>query len=322
MLTAQQLYYAQLSYIGEYSLTLTDYTGTAATAVRRAAILAINEGLAEMFRLNPSLFKRELGIQVLGPVAGTIGVSAGSTAVSAPTFTGYTAFCGNTIKLTGQNEYNQIRTEGNDTKLLFPYTGATGTVGAAVYGDALALDSVVSRPLGPVWLSDIRILVPLNGKPELLGYDPRQELDTDWGFLPRGVRRQPRPKLICQPEGYLADVHTLEAGTAQLRMMLTPLPDTVYELRFDAHVKPLPVDDDDIGEDDNSDPGRQFPVPDGNTERYLKPLVLDAWSKSAFFKDKVLKKELQTDAQVIRPEIENFRVQQQTGGHVVLRGWR
>lgn len=329
MLTAQQMVFAMLGQIGEWSLTLNQYVddsnGKAATGVQRAYLNAINRGLSELFDKNPALFKREVGLTVPAPAGGTVSVTNQSTAVSATTLTG--PFADHAISIAGQSEFNALRTEGAASKLVFPYTGATGTQPATLYGNAVLLDSTWSKPLGPVWLSDIRILVPLAGKVEYLGYDPYQRMDTDWGRCAMGIRRLPTKPRIAQPEAYYADVHTLEAGTAQIRLFLTPLPEKEYSLRFDAGIRPLPVVIGDVmndpsAPDDTIDPGRNFPVPDGKDETFLLPLVLYYWSQSEFFKNAALAKQFAIDRAAILPQIEEYKVQIQTGSHIQTSGWR
>lgn len=326
-MTALTLAYSCLGYIGEFSLDLTGYTDANAEApdsakgVFREIVSAINRGQQELFRLNPGLFKREVGATVKAPVTGTVTVTNGSTAVSATTFTDTLA--GNTILIAGMSEYNTIRTEGSDKKLLFPYTGTTGTKAATLYGDAVLLDAGYSRPLGPVWLSDIRVLTPLAGKGALIGHDPRQDLNSDWGRFPLGMNRSVAEKVVAQPEAYFAETHLLDAGTSQrVRLFLSPLPERQYSLRFDAQVKPTAVVRDDIGEDDDTDPGRTFPLPDGADDAWLETLVLYYWSRSTFFKNPEARQQIARDRAEIIPVIESWRVQPQTGGHIVSRGWK
>jgi hypothetical protein len=319
-MTAQQLAYEGLSYIGEYSITLTEYTGTASTGVFRALMNAANSAQQELFETNPALFKREVGATVLAPQTGTVAVTNGSTAVSATSFT--SPLHGNTLLIAGQSEYNAIRTEGASTKLLFPYTGPTGTQTATLYGDAVLLDSAFSRPLGPVWLSDIRILTPLAGKAALLGYDPGQNLEhTDWGRVPAGYRRSVQPRTIAQPEAYFADVHLLESGASSIRLFLTPLPDIAYSLRFDAGVRPLAVTVANFGSE-GTDPARNFALPAGLDERFLLPLFLYHWSRSTFFKNADARARFREDRPALLAEIEAWKPQPQTGGVIVTGGWR
>jgi hypothetical protein len=320
-LTAQAAAFACLEYIGEFSLTFVEYTGDAATGVRRALVRAMNEALEELFELNPQLFKREVGATVLAPVTGTVGVTQGDTAVTSPTFTGSPALHGNTILIAGQTEHNAISTEGSDYKLLFPYTGPTGTQPATLYGDVLLLDAAYSKPLSPVWLSNIRILDPLAGKADFLGYDPRQDLNSDWGRQPYGSSRFPRAPLVAQPEAYFAETHTALAGNlSQIRLALTPIPERQYSLRFDAGVRPLAVTDAHIGT--SGDPNRYFPLPAGLDHKFLLPLILYYWSKTAFFKNEEAKQQIVRDRNDRLPEIEQWKVQPATGGYIDVGGWK
>lgn len=322
MLTAQQLAYTCLEYIGEFSLTLVGYTGDAGTGVRRALLRAQNQALEELFELNAELFKREIGLTVLAPQTGTVAVTAHSAAVSATSFT--STLAGNTILISGQAEYNALRLEGAAKKLLFPYTGPTGTQAATLYGDVLAFDATLSRPLGPVWLSDIRALTPLADKFDLLayGYD-RQYLASDWGrHGPSGVARSVQPRRTAQPEAFYIEPHLLESGLSQLRLVLAPMPDREYSLRFDAAVRPLAVTDADLGNATDPDPARLFALPDQKDHHFLLPLVLYHWSKSAFFKDADARKLLAAEYDATVPQIAAWRVQPQTGSYLNVGGWR
>lgn len=321
-MTAQTLAYACLEYIGEFSLTLTENTGTVTTGtgVFRAILRAINEAQQELYAQNPRLFKREVGLSVKAAQSGTVAVTNNSTAVTATSFTDTLA--GQTILIAGQAEYNALRTECASKKLAFPYTGSTGTQAATLYGDVLPLDVAFARPLGPVWLSDIRILNPLAGKAALLGYDPRQDLDCNWGFYPFGTARSVAPRTIGQPEAYYIGTHVPEAGgPPQLRIFLTPIPDRAYSLRFDAEVSPTAILPADLGTE-GTDPGKTFALPGGLEERFLLPLVLYFWSRSAWFKNAEARKQIAQDRAAILPAIEAWKAQPQTGSHLAVGGWR
>jgi hypothetical protein len=317
--TAQQFAYACLDYLGEFSLTLVEYSA-AQTAVLRAIVRAGNEAQGRMFKLNPSLFKREAGATVRAVETGTVTVTNGSVTVSATTLTG--ALAGNTILIEGQTAYNTIRLEGATKKLVLPYTGTTGVHTAVLYGDAVLLDAGLSRPVGPVWLADIRELTPLAGKPAFIGRDRHQNLGTDWNMRPYRVARFPQSRTVGQPECYFADVHTLEAGTgAQVRLFLTPLPDQEYGLRFDAFVRPTLITVADLGTE-GTDPGRNFAIPDAADHEMLLPLWLYYWSRSAFFKNAEARKQIAEDYAAAIEVIRAWKVQPSAGGHMVVGGWR
>lgn len=323
MLTAQQLAYDCLANLGEYSLTsFVEYTGNAANALFRALVMAQNAALGEMYDLNPSLFKAEQGLVLPAGVAVQIGVTNGSNAVSA--ISGASGpFAGQSILIGGSDNWNTLDTEGGSNLLGFPYTGPTGTQPATLYGDCLALGSGLSKPLGPVWLSDIRVLIPLAGKPAYLGFDSRQLLMHDWGLFPWGSGRLPRSRLVAVPAGFYADVRTLgdTNNTPQVRLYVCPIPDRPYILRFDAAVKPVPVTQAMLGSD-GSDPARTFSFPDQNDERFLLPLVRYHFTKCAFFKNEALKKQLAADyADTVR-RLETYKVQPLTGSHIQPGGWR
>ncbi len=319
-MTDDDLAYACLEYLGEFSLILVEHAA-AQEAIRRAIALAINQATQQIYELNPGIFKREVGVTVNAPISGTVTVSQGQAPLAGTTFNPST-LNGNSIAVAGQTETNAIRTRGGaaGSELLFPYTGTSGVKAATLYGDAILLDPAYSRPLGPVWLSDIRILKPLAGKHEMLGYDPRQSLDSDWGFRTSGTNRSPAPRQIGQPEAYFVDthLHTYDL-TTNVGIFLTPIPDRQFSLRFDAAVRPplvFAVD---------SFTGHSlfsFGMPAGLDERFLLPLVLYYWTRSAFFKNAEARKQIREDYATLLPEIEGWTVQPETGGSMVTTGWR
>lgn len=321
MLTARDAAYSCLAYIGEFSLTLTQYEAPASNAVFRELLRAINGALEELFELNPGLFKKERGALVKGPQQGTLGVSGGSDEVT----TAFTNLAGNTIQIAGQEGYNALRTENAQKRLLYPYSGEDGTVAATLYGDALLLDPALSRPLGPVWLNDIRILDPIAGKTAMVAHDTQQGMDSDWGFRPPGANTFPTQKTVGQPTAYFCDTCTCEEGTGQVTQVviyLSPLPDRPYTLRFDAGVKPKPVGRDQIGAEEDDDPNHYFGLPGENDHHFLLPLILYRWSRSPFFKDKDAKAQLAREYADVLPKIGAWKIQPETGGGIVTRGWR
>lgn len=318
-MTAQELAYACLGYIGEFSLTLGEHADQSA-GVFRSIALSINRSQQQIFELNPSLFKREVGVLIPAPEQGTVTVTGNSATIAATTLAG--PMVGNCIKIDGETPWNGVFTEGAAKKLICPYNGPSGTRAATLYGDAIALSSAYSKPLGPVWLSDIRMLPPITSKGEFLGYDPRQALNGDWGRLPYGATRTPVARMIGQPEAHFVESHLLENGQNLTVIRLTPLPDKAYTLRFDAEVRPAPVLVADFGTEGAADPGRGFSLPPGLDEKFLVPLVLYYWSASPFFKNAEVKKQLFADYGEAIPQIEAYKIQPQTGGHICTGGYR
>lgn len=322
-MTAQEIAYSCLAYLGEFSQTLVEYTSAAGAEVKRSIVRCINRSVQDVFELNPALFKREVGLTVAAPLTGTVGVTADSVNVTAPTFSGNPTLAGQSIQIAGQTEWNQIFTENAGVyRLVAPYTGTTATRTATLYGDAILLPTTYSKPLGPLWLGDIRELFPLAGKGDFISYDPRQDLSSDWGRYPFGQSRLQQGKLIAQPEGYFVDSWVGVQGTAhRLRIHLTPVPERQYQLRFDAGVRPDIITVANLGSE-GTDPAVGFNMPAGYDEKFLLPVVLYHWQKTPFFKNAEARKEIKEDYTATVGQIETWRAQSDAGARIVTTGWR
>lgn len=316
-MTSQELAYACLEYIGEASMTLTG--GYNQTAVYRALVRAQNQARQELFKLNRALFKRTVGVSIAAAATGSITVANGSTAISASTGLGSSGtLAGNSISIGGQTEWNHIY-DAAARFLLAPYTGTAGAKTATIYGDAVFLDAAYSRPLGPVWLADIRELRPLASESDLLGYDVHQPMNTDWGRVPSGTHRLPSRRTVAQPTAFFVD--TFLSGTNRVRLRLSPVPDAAYTLNFVTEVRPAVITTVDLGSE-GADPGATFSLPDGADEHFLLPLVLYHWSTKPFFKDTEGKRQIIADYAARIAEFPGYNVQPQTGNHRLTAGWR
>jgi hypothetical protein len=136
-----------LSFIQRLTRDLTQTNPSNLTAEERQTILdCVNASLQIMHDHAPDHSKvTTISINLAAPQAITIGVVQGSTDFTSYSATDEDMYC--TIKITGDKIDNQII--GND-KLLLPYSGATGTVSATIYYDAVALpaqySSISSNP--------------------------------------------------------------------------------------------------------------------------------------------------------------------------------
>lgn len=138
---------------------LSDKSFADITADTRLAMLdAINGGLQKLHAIAQPYSKETVGgFMLAAPVTISIGVTEDSAFVTGADFTADQLYC--TIRIDGDDIDNQIVAEN---ELLHPYTGATGTVSAVVYSDAVVMPEQYSELLtDPHCMDTGRTLVQL-----------------------------------------------------------------------------------------------------------------------------------------------------------------
>lgn len=204
---------------------------------------AINGALQKIHALSPHHTKiTTASLYLDAPLAVSIGVTQGDVEVTGTTFTADQY--GRTIRIDGDTIDNQV---AGTTSLLHPYTGATGTVSATVYGDAVALPEPYS---------------------ELVG-DPRV-LETGRDLHHKKIRFVTwQRRNVCEPRFYWVEPNAANrASSAPAIVRFDTLPDSTYRLTCEAMLAPARVSFSDL-----LAPGPELSIRQEHVELYLLPIA-------------------------------------------------
>ena len=238
------------------------------TADAKQEILdAINGSLQRLNALAPSHSKTvPASVSIEAPVIITLGVTNGSYEITGHEFTAEQ--CYRTIRIDGDGIYNSVVGE---TTLFHPYAGATGTVSATLYCDAIA----IPEPYGE-----------LVGDPKIIEHD---EYLTHWR-----PDTNHRNKRVGRPQLYWIDDNARNQNPpAPVVMRLDTLPDTSYRLEVMATLAPLRITFSDL-----LSANTDVPMRDEHIESYLLPLCRGAMSHSTLWRRK-------DDVQATRDDAKN-----------------
>lgn len=271
-----------VSHLGEEN----DLDGTMPAGSLTALANCINAALEEMRSEAQSLFRQTLGIQWTPATTGTVNVTAGEAQLTLGTLTAPDDGC--TVMVAGDASFNELRaepTEDGSYLLLHPYSGTTGTVNCTAYGDSVQLDAAVDRVLGAMLLHERRPLQILSSREQWMDW---QSLSgrRDYGFhsLIQTLRRQPGDPRAVWVESFLDP----EGGAILYRARCAPLPDSTYRATLEvlAAVRQ-------IQQEDWADGAEVFlPVPGGRDYSILRPIVLQKWSGTPWFKNAESRQEI------------------------------
>lgn len=240
------------------------------------------------------------GFNLLAPRAITLTVTDNSATVT----TGDTFTEGATVYVGGI--FNQIYTEGATKKLIYPFSGATGAVPATLYGDVMVLAATDSEVRNQVHHADGRPLTPVTNIEDLRR--PRYFPDSDYG---RGSLLPTLAPTIGNPDKYLAENFILTDGTNQTlarRVRVHPLPVALTQISILVTVRAPFFASTDLGSD-GSPSTRTFLVPDNYHERFLKPIFLEKWASSPWFRDDAARRGIADNAAAARRALSEKRLQ-------------
>jgi hypothetical protein len=219
---------------------------------------AINGGLQRLHFLAPTDSKTAfVSLYVSAPQVVTIGVTQGSADITGHVFSEDDQY--RTIRVSGDGIDNQIV---GDSSLLYPYTGATGTVSATIYADTVALPEPYS---------------------ELVG-DPRI-LETNRELINHRATFAAQERKIGTPEIYWVEANARNRNpVAPLLIRMHPMPPTSYRMECRAVMAPLRVSFPDL-----VSPGDEIPMREEEIERFLLPICRSLLTTSAKWRDKETK---------------------------------
>lgn len=226
------------------------------TADARLEILdAINGGLQRMDAVAPFQTKTTTASLYLEAAATvSIGVTLGSTETTGTAFTGDQY--GRTIRIAGDDIDNQI---AGTASLLHPYAGATGTVSAVIYSDAVALPEPYA---------------------ELVG-DPKI-LETGRDLTHQKVRcSRWTKKNSAEPRFYWVEANAGNRSPGSPAVIrFDALPDRAYRLEVEVTLAPSRVLFSDL-----LTPGPELPLRGEHVELYLLPIARGLLASSAMWRD-------------------------------------
>lgn len=119
--------------------------GALTVSQKRTMAVCLTATMEFIAKAAPSLYKRREGAILAAPVTANVTVQDGSKEIT----TAYGYMEGATVNIGGL--LNEIRTEGGSARLVYPYTGASGTQPAIFYSDSIILDETVSAVIGAIW---------------------------------------------------------------------------------------------------------------------------------------------------------------------------
>lgn len=243
-----------------------------AADARLELVDAINGGLQKLHALAPKNSKTTTGgVTLSAPETILIDVTNGSPEIFGYDFTLDQFY--RTIRIDGDGIDNQIV---DTNQLLHAYGGATGTVSATIYCDAVA----VSEPYD-----------------ELVG-DPLI-LETGTSLTNAGLSLKCR-KQICRPKFYHVEANARNQNPpAPAVIRFDSLPDRLYRLEAQFTVAPSPISFSDI-----LAPGSDIPLRAEFIEVYLLPIARGLLTSSSLWKDKETKAQARTDAETAESKYE------------------
>jgi hypothetical protein len=245
--TVQQIAMRMLRYIGVTQLT-PQTPGSELESLGPGDLedvaMAITAAVQEIAAQGPSEVREAPGYAVLhAPTSISLNVTTGSATVSA--VSGWSTWMqGCTVRISGDDQDNELL---SSTRLARAYLGATGSVTATVYGDAVTLDETVGKVIAPLWLPNQLPLFPATNRMDFMrlgGYP----LVTDSSGL-----AAPLPfylyyrKPVSRPWVWFIDAaYDASLGYTQRRIRFSPMPAQAYSIAYTAAINPPRFTKDDI----------------------------------------------------------------------------
>lgn len=245
----------------------------------------INDAVEEMRVLCPSMFKQTLGVTWTPAATVSAAVTSGEHEITFPN--GEEPDDGCTISLGGDNSLNEVRespTEDGTYLLLHPYTGASGTVSATLYGDSVLLEQSVDRVLSGSIAHERRPLAVATSRDEWMRWMIQSFGRRDYGIYSAGRIDAQRQTGIPRAVWIDAQLDENDSRT-RYRARCAPMPDNTYRATLEALIAPRAATEDDLA--DGADV--YLPVP-GNRYNLLSALTMNQWAGSAWFKNESARK--------------------------------
>ena len=220
---------------------------------------AINGGLQGLHAFAPHESKKTTAsLSVAAPKAISLTVADSSFTISDYNFSNDDIGC--VIRINGDDVDNQVC---DAQTILYPYIGASGTVGATIYYDAISIPEIYEELVGdPMILETGRTL-----------YSQRQS------SLPR------RRRTVAVPKSYWVEANARNQNPlAPAIIRFDPIPDRAYRFTVEATLAP-----DRVNFADLLAPGIDIPLRAEHIELYLLPVARAILTSSDGWKDKETK---------------------------------
>lgn len=235
---------------------------------------AINGALQRLDAIAPFQSKTTLASLYLESAAAvSIGVTRGGTEITGATFS--TDQYGRTVRIAGDDIDNQI---AGTTSLLHPYTGATGTVTATIYSDAIALPEPYVELVGdPVIIETGRTLAH------------HRIRAVTW-----------HKKRVGEPRCYWVEANAgNRSPVVPAVIRFDTMPDKIYRLEVGMILAPARVLFSDL-----LTPGPELPIREEHVELYLLPIARGLLSTSILWRDADSKSSAREEAKIAEQKYE------------------
>jgi hypothetical protein len=169
------------------------------------------------------------------------------------------------IRVDGDPKDNEIVSRdsgGTSATLALPYAGATGTVGATAYCDAVTLPATVASVQAPVIVLGEHELIALRSPRDVLSFAPSIGHNRLTGHGLTDVHLVSELRDIDVPIGYFIERATVNSQPV-LRMRFSPLPNKEYTVQFEARGEAPRI----------SSLSSQIPVPQAYAESIFLPML-------------------------------------------------
>jgi len=217
---------------------------------------AINGGLQRLHALALHESKQTaVSLSVTAPMRITLSVTDAASSITGHAFTADDIGC--TLRIDGDNIDNQVI---GGTSLLHPYSGASGTVGATLYHDAVAIPEIYEELVGdPVILETGRHLT-----------------------LKRPVLVVRQRRAVTEPTSYWVEANARNQNSSSPSILrLEPIPEKSYRMSIEATMAPARITFADL-----LSSGADVPLRSEHVESYLLPVARGILTSSEGWKDK------------------------------------
>lgn len=284
-MTVQEIALQLLAYIGVYSLDPTANTNEenqrGLQSVDRLIVLSsINGAMQEIFETLVALSEKRIGITIFSPAGLTFSATKYSRVISSPA--GWQSWMqGCTLQGADavDNEFESA------TSLIRPHLGATGTVNATVYCDALLLPSNVKNVMEPVDIPNVGPLRVASSQDDFRFYSMfnrsgnRPMIIGETAYLTTN-------KTVGRPAVYMVEpVANASLQNLTVYLRLNPMPnlnDASFAM-LRVRTKPPAFIDSDIG--NSTDPAPTTPIPVDWHESILLPFALKRFMRHPSFEN-------------------------------------
>lgn len=292
-MTPRDLTFEALDHIGVATITL---AGT-----RKLARIAhdLTDALQEISTDAPGTYQTRRGQRLAAMETVSVTATEGSGDIS---FSG-TFVDGSTIRIDGDDAWNEVRLEVAQKKLLIPFNGSTGVHSATLYHDVAPLGTDEAEILGRPLLEGYGFLTKSVNRIDLIQY-PHEP--ADYGRRTRAIngmqRVTGRPTHFWVESGY----NSVHGGLDRIR--LYPTPTGITQLSYDVRLLARTVTVTDLGSD-ASDSTFVLPIQEDYHESLLRPIFLEKWSGSAWFRLEEQKRTIEKNAARARLLLQKFNPQ-------------